>query len=216
MLALIGGEDGRLAANSLPSAQVWLATIIGPAAAGLLLVRIAPAGLLGFDAATFALLGAQAWRSRTDAPTAEQPVEARAAESGFRLLRRSGLVGLIVLTWLFFFSLRPGRGRPSGLRRSRPAPHAGLPGAYWTSFGVGAFASTLLAGTLRGRATRSDTLLIVAGWGACLIPFSFAPAPANVVCFALGGVVYGPVPSPSRTLACRRGRTRRGDLFKRP
>ena len=31
LLAELGGEDGRLAANSLASAQVWLATIVGPA-----------------------------------------------------------------------------------------------------------------------------------------------------------------------------------------
>jgi hypothetical protein len=34
MLAQAGGQDGRLAANSLASAQVWLATIVGPALAG--------------------------------------------------------------------------------------------------------------------------------------------------------------------------------------
>jgi len=45
---------------------------------------------------------------------------------------------------------------------------------------------------LRGRATRRITLLIVAGWGACLVPFAFAPAAATLVCFAVGGLVYGP------------------------
>jgi hypothetical protein len=49
--------------------------------------------------------------------------------------------------------------------------HAGLLGAYWTSFGVGALASTLLAEALRSRATMPVTLLIVSGWGACLVPF---------------------------------------------
>jgi hypothetical protein len=121
MLAQVGGEDGRLAANSLASAQVWLATILGPAVAGLLLARIAPAWLLGFDAATFAFLGVQAWRTHTEAPRTEQPVDARAAESGFRVLRRNDLLGLIVLTWLFFFLYGTRRGRPSGLRRSRSA-----------------------------------------------------------------------------------------------
>jgi hypothetical protein len=45
---------------------------------------------------------------------------------------------------------------------------------------------------LRGRATRRITLLIVAGWGACLIPFAFAPVGVTLVCFAVGGLVYGP------------------------
>jgi MFS family permease len=47
-------------------------------------------------------------------------------------------------------------------------------------------------GALRRRATRRITLLIVAGWGACLVPFAFAPVAATLVCFALGGLVYGP------------------------
>jgi MFS family permease len=192
MLAQVGGEDGQLAANSLASAQVWLAAIVGPAAAGLLLARIAPAWLLGFDAATFAFLGAQAWRTDTETPTTKQPVDARAAESSFRLLRRNDLLGLIVLTWLFFFLYGPVEDALPVYVAHDLHAHAGLLGAYWTSFGAGAVLSTLLAGTLRSRATRRITLMIVAGWGACLVPFAFAPAAATLVCFAVGGLVYGP------------------------
>lgn len=192
MLAQVGGEEGRLAANSLASSQVWLATIVGPAMAGLLLARIAPAWLLGFDAATFAFLGVQAWRTHTETATSEQPVDARAAESGFRLLRRSDLLGLIVLTWLFFFLYGPVEDALPVYVAHDLHAHAGLLGAYWTSFGVGALVSTLLAGTLRTRATRRVILLIVAGWGACLVPFAFAPVGATLFCFAIGGVVYGP------------------------
>ena len=36
------------------------------------------------------------------------------------------------------------------------------------------------------------TLLIVAGWGLCLLPFGFAPIPITVLSFALGGLIYGP------------------------
>jgi MFS family permease len=192
MLAQLGGEEGRLAANSLATAQVWLATIVGPAAAGLLLVRIAPAWVLAFDAATFAFLGAQAWRTHTDTPTTEQPVDARAAESGFRLLCRSDLLGLIVLTWLFFFLYGPVEDAlPVYVAQDLHAP-AGLLGAYWVSFGVGALVSTLVVGSLRRNATRRITLLIVAGWGACLVPFAFAGVPVTLACFAAGGVIYGP------------------------
>jgi predicted MFS family arabinose efflux permease len=192
MLAQLGGEEGRLAANSLASAQVWLATIVGPAVAGVLLARVAPAWLLGFDAATFAFLGAQAWRTHSDLPATEQPVDARAVESGLRLLRRHDLLGLLVLTWLFFFLYGPVEDALPVYVAHDLHAHAGLLGVYWTSFGVGALLSTLLAGTLRGRATRGGTLLIVAGWGACLVPFAFAPDVVTLVCFALGGLVYGP------------------------
>ena len=193
MLSEIGGEEGRLAANSLASSQVWLATIFGPAAAGLLLSRIAPTWLLAFDAASFAFLGLQAWRTPLlDTRRADQPVDAQAAESGFRLLRRGGLLGLIVLTWLFFFLYGPVEAALPVYVAHDLHAHAGLLGAYWTSFGVGALISTLLAGTLRSRATRGITLVIVAGWGACLVPFGFAPSAVTLVCFAVGGVIYGP------------------------
>ena len=192
MLAEVGGAQGRLAANALASAQVSLATIAGPALAGLLLTRVAPSGLLAFDAASFAFLGIQAWRTRTEAPTAEQPIDASAAESGFRVLRRAGLLGLIVLTWLFFFLYGPVEDALPVYVATDLHANAGLLGAYWTSFGVGAFASSLLTGMLRGRSSRLIVLLIVAGWGACLIPFAFAPIAVTLACFALGGLIYGP------------------------
>jgi MFS family permease len=190
MLAELGGADGRLAANSLASAQVWLATILGPAIAGLLLVWIAPAWLLALDAASFAFLGVLAWRIQTAAPTNEQPVER--LESGFRLLRRHDLLGLIILTWLFFFLYGPVEDALPVYVAHDLQADATLLGAYWTSFAVGALASTLLVGMFRGSATRRNTLLIVAGWGACLVPFAFAPTSVTLVCFAVGGLVYGP------------------------
>jgi predicted MFS family arabinose efflux permease len=192
LLAEVGGEDGRLAANSLASAQVWMATILGPAAAGLLLARIAPTWLLAFDAASFAFLGLQAWRMPGAAPGTEQPVDTRAAESGLRLLRRRGLLGLIALTWFFFFLYGPVEAALPVYVVHDLNAGAGALGAYWTSFGIGALVSTLLVGTLRRSATRRITVLIVAGWGACLVPFAFAPFGVTLVCFAIGGVIYGP------------------------
>lgn len=50
----------------------------------------------------------------------------------------------------------------------------------------------LLTGALRARDSRGVTLLIVAGWGACLVPFAFAPVAVTLACFAAGGVIYGP------------------------
>ena len=192
MLAELGGAEGRLAANSLASAQVWLATILGPAVAGVLLTRIAPAWLLAFDAASFAFLGVQAWRTHADGEADVDPVDRRAAESGFRLLRRSDLLGLIVLTWLFFFLYGPVEDALPVYVAHDLHGGARLLGAYWTSFGVGALVSTLLVGTIRSRATRRVVLLIVAGWGLCLVPFAFAPTAVTLLCFAVGGLVYGP------------------------
>ena len=191
MLAELGGPDGRLAANALASAQVSLAVIVGPALAGLLLVRIGPAWLLAFDAASFMFLGIQAWRTPIRAQTAA-PLDTQAAESGFSLLRRPDLLSLIVLTWLFFFLYGPVEDALPVYVAHDLHANAALLGAYWTSFGVGALASTLITGKLATHNIRRVTLLIVAGWGACLIPFAFAPVAVTLVCFALGGLIYGP------------------------
>jgi MFS family permease len=192
MLSSLAGPDGRLAVNSLASAQVSFATIVGPAAAGILLFVLSPGAILALDAASFVVLGLVAWRTRTDTGPAEPPVDTRAAESGFRLLRRRDLLSLTVVTWVFFFLYGPVEvALPVYVAHDQAAP-AGLLGAYWTSFGVGALIATLITGALRARNMRRVTLLIVAGWGACLLPFGFAPIPVTVVSFALGGLIYGP------------------------
>jgi MFS family permease len=193
MLSELGGPHGRLAVNSLASAQVSFAVTVGPAVAGILIAGIGPGWLVALDSASFAFLGIQAWRTQTGASAGEQPVDAHAAESGFRLLRRRrDLLALTAVTWLFFFLYGPVEAAlPVYVARDLGAD-ATLLGVYWTAFGVGALATTLIAGTFRGHDVRRITLLIVAGWGACLIPFGFAPAGVTVVCFALGGLIYGP------------------------
>jgi len=192
LLSELGGPAGRLAVNSLASAQVSFAVIVGPSLAGLLLTRIDPGWLLAADAASFAFLGLQAWRTPTHSTTTDQPVDTRGAESGFRLLRRSDLLGLIVVTWLFFFLYGPVEvALPVYVAHDLDAD-AGLLGVYWTSFGIGALAATVITGTLRARKLRRVTLLIVVGWGACLLPFAFAPVGVTLVCFAVGGLIYGP------------------------
>jgi predicted MFS family arabinose efflux permease len=193
MLSQLGGPDGRLAVNSLASAQVSFAVIVGPALAGLLIAGVGPGWLVALDAASFAFLGVQAWRTPTGGSTTEQPVDTQTAESGFRLLRRRrDLLALTAVTWLFFFLYGPVEAAlPVYVARDVRAD-ATLLGAYWTAFGVGALAATLIAGTLRGHNVRRITVWIVAGWGACLIPFAFAPIGVTVACFALGGLIYGP------------------------
>ena len=96
------------------------------------------------------------------------------------------------MTWVFFFLYGPVEvALPVYVAVDLRAP-AGLLGAYWTTFGVGALAATLITGTIRGRNMRRITLLIVAGWGACLLPFAFAPIPVTLAAFAIGGLIYGP------------------------
>ena len=193
MLSEVGGPDGRLAVNSLASAQVSFAVIVGPALAGPLIAAVGPGWLVALDAASFAFLGIQAWRTHTGVSATEQPVDTHAADSGFRLLRRRrDLLALTAVTWVFFFLYGPVEAAlPVYVARDLQAD-AALLGAFWTAFGVGALAATLIAGTLRGHDVRRITVWIVAGWGMCLIPFAFAPVGVTMACFALGGLIYGP------------------------
>ena len=192
MLSELGGPEGRLAVNSLAGAQVSFATIVGPLLAGVLLASVSAGLLLALDAASFAFLGIAAWRAGAATEAVGQPIDTRAAESGFRLLRRPELLSLTVVTWVFFFLYGPVEvALPVYVAIDLQAP-AGLLGVYWTTFGVGALAASLITGTIRGRNMRRITLLIVAGWGACLLPFAFAPIPVTLAAFAIGGLIYGP------------------------
>ena len=191
LLADVGGADGRLAANSFASAQVSVATIIGPLAAGILLTHLAAGWLLLLDAASFAVLGIVASGVPT-APARRPADEVAPGVSGFRLLRRRDLLSLTIVTWFFFFLYGPVEvALPFHVARELGAS-AQLLGAYWTSFALGALAATLVTGALRTGNVRGIAIAIVAGWGACLLPFSFAPVPVTLVCFAAGGLIYGP------------------------
>jgi predicted MFS family arabinose efflux permease len=192
MLSELGGPEGRLAANALASAQESFATIVGPLLAGLLLAWVSPGLLLALDAASFAFLGVAAWRAGATTEAVGQPMDAPAAESGFGLLRRPDLLTLTLVTCVFFFLYGPVEvALPVYVAVDLRAP-AGLLGAYWTAFGVGALAANLITGAVRGRNMRWITLLIVAGWGACLLPFGFAPIPVTLAAFGIGGLIYGP------------------------
>jgi hypothetical protein len=192
MLSALAGASARFAVNSLASAQTSFAFIAGPVLAGVLLTSFDPGWLLLLDAASFAVLGTAAWLTRTDAGAAEGPVDLQAAESGFRLLRRRDLLSLTALTWVFFFLYGPVEVALPVYVAVDVNASAQLLAAYWTAFGVGALVSNLLTGAMRTGNMRRVALLIVAGWGACLLPFAGAPIPVTLFFFGLGGVIYGP------------------------
>jgi predicted MFS family arabinose efflux permease len=98
----------------------------------------------------------------------------------------------VALTWLFFFLYGPVEDALPVYVSHDAHAHAGLLGAYWSAYGVGALVSSLITGTSRVRQHRTVIVLIVAGWGACLIPFALAPVPVTIACLALGGLIYGP------------------------
>lgn len=107
--------------------------IVGPALAGVLVAPLGIGSLLGLDAASFAFLGIQAWRTRKSTRAAEERASGGAAESGFRQLRRLRLISLTILTWLFFFLYGPVENALPVYTGGELHAGAGLLGAYWRS-----------------------------------------------------------------------------------
>ena len=204
LLAEMLPADQRLAANALVSSSSSASIIVGPALAGLLATVISPAWIIGLDAVSFAILAVQVGRLRgaTSGVRAEAPVDATGSFAGLRLLRgQPELLGILVLTWLFNLLYGPVEvALPLHVTTDLRA-NASLLGVYWTLFGIGAVVGALGAGALRKLPLWPTTLGIVAGWGAALVPFGLhVPAPVSLVCFALGGVIYGPFTALSFTL----------------
>ncbi|QNP76179.1 MFS transporter [Streptomyces roseirectus] len=194
--------ERRLAANALVSSSTSASIIAGPALAGLLVTFVAPAWLIGVDAVSFAVLAVQVGRSGAGGGVADAPVDAGRARDGLRLLRgQPELMGVLALTWLFNFLYGPVEvALPLHVTDDLSAG-GGLLGLYWMLFGVGAVLGALAVGALRRLPLWPVTLGIVVGWGAMLLPFGLGvPVGVTLLCFALGGVIYGPFTALSFTL----------------
>jgi MFS family permease len=207
VLAELAGSDNTLAANSLLSALASAAVVIGPGVAGLLVAVWGAGPLIGIDAATYAWLAVVASRSAPPVPdtAAPAPVQTGKAVSGIRLLRRHGLVGVVALTWFFYFLYGPVEVALP-LHVSLDLHHgASLLGLYWALYGAGAAIGSLFAGLLRRVPIWPVAIVIVAGWGLCLVPFAFStPIGLTVIAFGLGGLIYGPyVPLTYRLMQAR-------------
>ncbi len=78
---------------------------------------------------------------------------------------------------------------------------AALLGEFWTVFGIGATAGSVIAGLARRLPIWPVLVAAVIGWGAVLTPLGLLalPVPA-LACFAAGGLLYAPYPALSATL----------------
>jgi MFS family permease len=191
LLIALAGAKRHLTANALSGAQSAGATILGPALAGLLLTDLNAGWLLAFDAASYTYLALQALHTPATSPNAGPRWATARQARGIEVLGRHRLWGLIAICWVFFFLYGP-------VEDALPVyvatihDHAGLLGAYWSAYGIGALVASLITGAVNVRHIRLAVVLIIAGWGACLTPFAFAPTAATLVCFAIGGLIYGP------------------------
>jgi predicted MFS family arabinose efflux permease len=193
MLAELVGRDATLAANSLQTMLQSATLVIGPGIAGLLVALWGAGPLIGIDAASYVWLAVVALRSAPTATVTPLPIDTEKAVGGLRLIRRHGLLGVLALTWFFEFLYGPVEVALP-LHVSVDLHHgSGLLGLYWAVFGVGAAVGSLLTGALRKLAIWPTAIVIVAGWGLCLVPFGFSlPIAVTVISIGIGGLVYGP------------------------
>ncbi|WP_157253725.1 MFS transporter [Nonomuraea typhae] len=198
---LLPGEQ-RLAANTLVSSLNFAATIAGPAIAGVLVTYVSSALVLGLDALTYVFLAVLVLRTRLPESGGVSPTDRAAARGGLALLRsHPELLGLLTLTWFFNFLYGPVEvALPLHVTVDLRAPGT-LLGLYWMLFGIGAVLGGLAVGALQRLPLWPVTVAIVIGWGVLLMPFGLGvPTGVTVVCFALGGAIYGPFVALSVTL----------------
>jgi MFS family permease len=197
-------EEDRVHGNALLSGFTQAAFIIGPAIAGIMSTLTGPALVIGVDAATFLLLASICWSIRAPREAAGSAPE-HATMSAWRvILARPQLLGLIVVTCVFFFLYGPVEvALPVHIAEDIHGS-AGLLGAFWTAFGVGAVLGGLSAGLLRHLPLWPVVVGIIVGWGVALVPLGLTDAVTpTVVSFALGGLIYGPFTATSMELVQR-------------
>ena len=201
--------QSRAAANALLSGFGMAAFVIGPLLAGLAVAAAGPALPVAADAASFAVLAVAA-ATATGYPKAGGPADAAEPDraQGFAAIARSRpLAGLLALTVVFFFLYGPVEVALPLYVTGPLGGSAALLGLFWTVFGIGATAGSIVAGLARRLPVWPVLVAAVIGWGAALAPLGLLrlPVPA-LACFAAGGLVYAPYPALSATLFQRESR----------
>jgi MFS family permease len=169
----------------------------------LLISVVSPAWIIGLDALTFAAVTLRVASTSVpdDAPSGSDS-PAMGTPAGLRVFRRfPELLGLLVVTWFFNAFFGPVEvALPMFVVHDLRAG-AGILGAYWAAFGVGALIGALAVGAVRRLPLWTIMLGIIAGHGICMLPFAWqhhwGPSLAG---FALAGVIYGPYSALSFTL----------------
>ena len=195
--------QSRTAGNALLSGFSMAAFVIGPLLAGLAVAAAGPALPLAADAASFAILAVAAATAR-GLPRTARPADAGAPDRarGFAAIARSRpLAGLLALTVVYYFLYGPVEVALPLYVTGPLGGSAALHGVFWTVFGIGATAGSVIAGLTRRLPLWPTLVAAVIGWGAALTPLGLLglPVPA-LACFAAGGLLYAPYPALSATL----------------
>lgn len=197
-------QSDRLAGHSLVGGQEQLSFIAGPPLAGLVASASGPATVLAFDAASYLYLALMAARLRGEGTAGRRPpIPLR--RTGRTLVRHPGLLGLLVLTFVFNLLYGPIEVAVPVFVADRLGGEPALLGWIWGAFGVGAVIGALVTGTLRRLPLWPTALAIVAGWGLAMYALAgFGTLTAALVGFGFGGLVYAPYGPVSITLLQRK------------
>ncbi len=185
----------QLAGNSLVTLASFAATVAGPALAGGLITLDGPGLALGADAASFAVLVAAAAASRRLRPPPVTPAGAVQGPRGAlrSLTRQPSVLAATALCVVFFGVYGPVEVALPVYVSSVLHAGAGTLGGYWTLFSAGAVAGALGASQVERLGIWRVMIAVVAGWGACLVPFGFTDSTlGGFVALGVGGLVYGP------------------------
>ena len=195
----------HLAGNSLVTVASFGASIVGPALAGGVIALAGPGTALAADAASFALLALAVVASRRFQPPPARSASRQSTRASLRAFgRQPAVLGITVLCVVFFGVYGPVEVALPVYVSSVLHAGAGVLGGFWTVFSIGATAGALAAPWLERAGAWRVVVLIVAGWGACLIPFGFANSlVAGFAALAAGGLVYGPFLPLKRTIIQR-------------
>ncbi|GAA1865308.1 MFS transporter [Actinomadura bangladeshensis] len=197
-------RSDRLAGHSLVGGQEQLSFIAGPPLAGLVASASGPATVLAFDAASYLYLALMAARLRGEGTAGRRPpIPLR--RTGRTLVRHPGLLGLLVLSFVFNLLYGPIEVAVPVFVAERLGGQPALLGWIWGAFGVGAVIGALVTGTLRQLPLWPTALAIVAGWGLAMYALAgFGTLTAAIAGFGFGGLVYAPYGPVSITLLQRK------------
>jgi MFS family permease len=198
-------EEQRVAGNSLITLTSFAATIIGPALAGLVIATVGTAAAFGADGVSYLVLVVAVLVSRR---VQRPPPPAGPGQGMHRALRdlarRPAVLGITVTCAVFYGLYGPVEvALPVYVSRVLHAG-PGVLGGYWTLFGCGATVGALGASWIQRFGLWRVAVVVIAGWGACLIPLGVTGSVAvGFAALALGGLVYGPFQPIKQTIIQR-------------
>lgn len=190
-------DEHRLAGNALLTVLSNFTTILGLPLAGAIIAWSGAPTVFAIDAATFLILAAT-YRLAAPASRASRAAAATTSDasraSGLRIIgQHPRLLGLVVLTFGFFFLFGPVYVALPVYVADDLHASATILSAYYTVFGIGSVAGSILAGYLRRWPAWPTTIGIVLAFGLMMLPLGLgAPMGVAMAFFAVAGMTWAP------------------------